>query len=160
LSTNRIHSFHSFGHVPSILTFSRYFFSLSKNKIDYWTRTMKSLNRQLFILVWKNWTLMKRNKASIGELVIPLVFVVVLCVMRLAIDIHRFDGQNNKLKNLSGFLGANPNRNRILFYPNTDLTMRLINSTKATIDSASGPHRTNISKNFGLLSVFALYKTF
>jgi hypothetical protein len=104
-------------------------------------------NRELFILIWKNWILTKRTRTSIGELVTPLVFVLILCIMRLAIDTHTFDEQNNRSNDMQqNIFDINPRRNKIIFYPNSNLTRRLMENTKGLLVNSDNQRQSNLGK--------------
>jgi hypothetical protein len=96
--------------------------------------------RQLLILQWKNFILLKRNKiGTLVELLCPILFISFLLVIRHFIDRIKFvsNPQFNRPNNIFEFSAAltEQKRNIIAFYPNSQIILNLVQNSIKLIKS-------------------------
>lgn len=94
-----------------------------------------SFAKQISILLWKNFKLTIRNRVGIiVEIFCPLIFLAVLFILRNYVDKINYDDQKYVLNNTFNLLPLFFRRTRILYYPNNDITRKIVNNAVNLIE--------------------------
>lgn len=95
------------------------------------SRRVVGILGQIWILMWKNWVLFKRNiSGTLVEILVSYVFLLLLLLLRFFVDVSLYPDQNNTAYSPLQYLNTSTDgRYRLMYYPND-------NSIKAIIDDA------------------------
>jgi hypothetical protein len=115
----------------------------SKKVVGFW--------KQIWILLWKNWILLKRNKlGTVVEILVSLLFVVILIFLRFFVDSIKVDEQTsttNPPRNVIDLVNTTTGRTLVLYYPNNAFIGGIVSSA-VTLIQGQRPAFTATGKLF------------
>lgn len=120
---------------------------MSKDNSGQPSRKVVGVFKQIWLLLWKNGILFRRNKSGlIAEILVALLFVFILIVLRFFVDVIKFSDQSNVPLSVLASVNTTTNRTIIMYYPNNAFI-------KGIVDNAITFIRASQRRNFPITSI-------
>jgi hypothetical protein len=94
---------------------------------------------QIWILMWKNWVLFKRNiKGTLVEILVSYMFVIIIVLLRILIDTTQYYDQTsttNTVSNVIDQVNTTTGRTYVYYYPNNAFIQGIVTNAMSMIQT-------------------------
>ncbi len=121
-------------------------------------RAIAGFFRQLWIMIWKNWILTKRNiVGTLGECILAFVFILIILMIRVFIDADYYAVQTNNETNILSQFNASQGQYLVLYYPDNNYIKGVVTAAFNLIKTQVSSLNVTSKKNF-MMNIYFIMK--